>query len=82
MSVQGSFSYSSYEEQTHSEERELSVFMNTETELFGPEQAKTATERWLEEAELIDAPPRSISRDWHSVSIAALARLSSRIDAP
>lgn len=75
MSEQDSFSYSIYEEETHLEERELLVFVSAVTGLFGPEKGRIATEAWLEEAELIDAPPRSIGRDWRSVSIAALARI-------
>jgi hypothetical protein len=75
------FSSAIYEEQARLAERELSAFINAVTELFGPEQVRPATEDWLEEADLIDAPPRSISRDWRSVTIAASARLASRIDA-
>ena len=37
--------------------------------------------RRLRKADLIDAPPFSIQRDWQSVTIAASARVSSRIDA-
>ena len=77
MSKQTSFSYELYEEQAQLEQCELLIFVSEVTELFGPEQAKTATKNWLEEAELIDTPPRSICRDWRSVSIAALARLTS-----
>lgn len=75
------FSNSIYIEQTHRAERELSSFINAVTELFGAEQAQAATEDWLEEAELMDSAPRSINRDWRSVTIAAAARLASRIDA-
>jgi hypothetical protein len=76
-----SFSNSDYEEQTYQAERELNAFIKDVTELFGPEQARTATEDWLEESELTDSPPRSTSRDWRSVTVAASARLASRIDA-
>jgi hypothetical protein len=76
------FSNSIYEEQTHLAERELSAFITAVTGLFGAEHAQFATEDWLEEADLIDAPPRSTSRDWRSVTIAASARLSIRLDAP
>ena len=75
------FSYSIYEEQTHLEEHEFTAFVSSVTELFGPEEARSAAEDWLEEADLIDEPPRSIFRDWRSVTIAASARLSSRINA-
>jgi hypothetical protein len=82
MNKQELFSNSIYEEQTHLAERELSAFIKAVTELFGPEQARSATEDWLKEADLIDAPPLSTSRNWRSVTIAASARLSRRIDAP
>ncbi len=61
-------------------ERELSAFIVAVTDLFGPEQARAAAEDWLEELEHMDNPPRT-ARDWHAVSIAASARLTSRIDA-
>jgi len=76
------FSYSIYEEQTHLAESELDAFIGAVTKLFGAGLACFAAEDWLEEADLMDAPPRSASRDWRSVTIAASARLSSRIDAP
>jgi hypothetical protein len=74
------FSYSVYEEQTQLEERELSAFLQAVTEAFGTAQAESASEDWLGEAELMDAPPRSTCRDWRAVTIAATARLSTRID--
>jgi len=76
-----SFSNSDYEEQTYQAERELNGFIKAVRELFGPELARTATEDWLEESELTDSPPRSTSRDWRSATVAASARLASRIDA-
>ena len=76
-----SFSTSIYEDQTHLAERELSAFTKTVAELFGPEQVRASAEYWLDEAELMDTPPRSTARDWGAVTIAASARLASRIDA-
>jgi len=75
------FSTSMYEDQTHLAERELASFISGVTELFGPEQARDSTEEWLDEAELMDTPPRATARDWRAVTIAASARLASRIDA-
>ena len=72
------FSTMIYADEMHMEERELSAFMNEVTQLFGPKQAKISEEDWLEEAELVDSPPRSISRNWHAVTIAASARLANR----
>ena len=76
------FSYPNYEQQTHLAERELAEFIRNVTDQLGPEQARPAAENWFEEADLIDAPPFSISRNWHSVTIAASARLSYQVDAP
>lgn len=73
------FSKAVYDEQSYLEEIEFSAFLGTVTELFGQEEARAAGKVWLEEEDLIDAPPRSIRRDWRSVTIAALSRLTSRI---
>ena len=75
------FSSSVYEDESHLEENELSRFILAVKQHFGPEQAPSAAEDWLREADLIDAPPFSMQRDWQSVTIAASARLSCRIDA-
>jgi hypothetical protein len=76
-----SFSTSMYDDHTHLAERELASFISGVTELFGPEEARASTEDWLDEAEIMDAPPRSTGRDWRAVTIAASARLAGRIDA-
>lgn len=76
-----SFSNSTYEDQTHLAERELSSFVAAVTKMFGPEQATVAAQDWVDESELMDHPPRSEARDWRSVTIAASARLSNRVDA-
>ena len=80
MKQEESFSDSLYTEQEHLAERELSAFVAAVKELFGPEQAELSTEDWLEESDLIDSPPISISRDWRSVTIAASARLANRLN--
>lgn len=77
----GTISSSVYEDESHLEENELSRFILAVKQHFGPEQAPSAAEDWLTEADLIDAPPFSTQRDWQSVTIAASARLSSCIDA-
>jgi hypothetical protein len=71
MNTEESFDNSTYTDQIHLAERELASFIGAVTGLFGPEQAKLSAEDWLEESELIDSPPRSTSRDWQSVTIAA-----------
>ena len=73
------FSNSTYEEQTHLAERELSSFMAAVKELYGPEEASLSANDWLDESELMDSPPRSEIRDWRAVTIAASARLASRV---
>ena len=75
------FSDPIYQEQTHLAERELSSFVAAVSKLYGPEQAKLSAEDWLDESELIDSPPRSEARNWHAVTIAAFARLASRVHA-
>ncbi len=81
MNDRESLSDSSYENQTHLAERELSAFIGAVTKLFGPEQAGASTEDWLEEADLMGSLPRSTAKNWRAVTIAASARLASRIDA-
>lgn len=63
----------------HMAERELAAFIGAVTELFGPEQARLSADDWVEESELMDGPPRSTSRDWRAITIAASARLASRL---
>ena len=75
-----SFSNLIYEEQAHLAERELSAFIGAVTNLYGPEQARLSAEEWLEEADVMDSPPRSEERDWRAVTIAASARLANRVN--
>lgn len=75
------FSESIYEEQIRLAEHELSSFISAVTTLYGREQATLSAGDWLDESELIDSPPRSESRNWHAVTIAASARLASRLRA-
>ncbi len=75
------FSNSTYAAETDRAERELSAFISAVTELFGPEQARVSTEDWLDELTLIARPSRSKERKWRAVTIAATARLASRLSA-
>lgn len=79
MNVNESFCISSYEDQIHMAERELAAFLGAVTELFGPDQAWVPAEDWLDESALMDTPPRSTSRDWRAVTVAASARLLNRV---
>ena len=79
MNSQEQFSNSTYADQVHIAERELSAFIRAVTQLFGPEEAKLSAEDWLDESELMDSPTRSTSRNWRAVTIAASARLANRL---
>ena len=81
MDTRNAFSSSIYADQTHIAERELSAFIRAVTELFGSDQARLSAEDWLEESELPDSPPRSLSRNWSAITIAASARLANRLNA-
>jgi hypothetical protein len=70
-----------YEEEAHLAERELSSFVSAVKASYGPEQATLSVGDWLEESELMDSPPRSETRNWCAVTIAASARLASRVQA-
>jgi hypothetical protein len=74
-----SFSDLVYEEQTQLAERELSSFIAAVTELYGAEQATLSEKDWLDESDLMDAPPISAERNWRSITIAASARLANRV---
>lgn len=82
MNERTDFSTLSDEEQTHLAERGLSSFIGAVTKLYGAEQARLSAEDWLDESELMDSPPRSEMRDWRAVTIAASARLASRVSVP
>jgi hypothetical protein len=79
VNTEESFDNSTYAEQMHVEESELTAFVNAVKEMFGAEQASLAAEDWLDESDVMDSPPRSTSRDWRAVTIAASARLADRI---
>jgi hypothetical protein len=79
MNSDESFDNSTYADQMHLAERELASFIGAVKELFGPEQALLSADDWLDESELMDSPPRSTSRDWRAVTVAASARLASRL---
>jgi hypothetical protein len=60
-------------------ERELAAFIGAVTDLFGSEHARLSAEDWLDELALMDNFPGPTSRDWRSVTVAASARLASRL---
>jgi len=77
-----SFSNSLYTDQLHLAERELSAFIAAVSASYGREQAELSAEDWIAESELMDSPPRSEVRNWRAVTIAASARLASRVSRP
>jgi len=60
-------------------EQELAAFVSAVRELYGFEQVGLAAEDWIEELVLMDSGPRSTTRDWRLVTVAASARLASRL---
>lgn len=81
MNSEEQFCDSAYADQMHIAEHELSAFVRAVAQLFGPEYAKLSAEEWLDESELMDSPPRTASRDWRAVTVAASARLADRLAA-
>jgi len=73
------FCISTYAAEMDNAEHELFAFIGAVTQLFGREAAKLSAEDWLDESELMDSPPRSTSRDWRAVTVAASARLANRV---
>jgi hypothetical protein len=74
-----SFSDLIYEERVYMAGNELSSFIAAVTELYGPEEARLSATDWLEELDLVNTPPSSTKRYWRAVTIAASARLASRL---
>jgi hypothetical protein len=79
MNSDESFDNSIYADQIYLAGRELASFIGAVTELFGPKQARLSADDWVEESELMDCPPRSTSRDWRAITVAASARSASRL---
>jgi hypothetical protein len=79
MNSQERFCNSTYADQMHIAERQLSAFIRAVTQLFGSEEAKLSAEEWLDESELMDSPPLSTSRNRRAVTIAVSARLANRL---
>lgn len=60
-------------------ECELAAFIDSVTNLLGPEPVKYLTGIWLDEVALRDIMPEPASPEWRLVTIAATARLASRL---
>ena len=74
-----SFDNSTCAKQIQLAKRELASFIGAVKELFGPEQARSSADDWLEECEFMDSPSRRTGRDWRAVTVAAAARLGGRL---
>src|SRR5580658_5544600 len=61
-------------------ERELGAFIRAVTELYGPERARLAADNWINELESMDDLPGPATRQWGSVTVAALAQLARRLN--
>ena len=59
-------------------ERELAAFFRAVGELYGAEQAEASAEDWLHELAVSEDVPAS-AREWRTLTIAAAARLASRV---
>ena len=73
------FANSPCEEEVYRAQHELSSFLAAVTRLYGPEQAWLSAEDWLEESEFVESPPRLGVWNWRAVTIAAAARLATRV---
>jgi hypothetical protein len=60
-------------------ERELSKFVDSVGDLFGPDQTRFLTEIWLDTVASMDRMPGPTSPDWRLVTVAASARLAKRL---
>lgn len=60
-------------------ELELAAFLSAVTELYGAEEAEVSAEVWLDELDSRISLPGATSCDWRTVTVAALARLASRL---
>ena len=61
-------------------ECEFSAFISAVKELHSPDHAHLSAVDWLDELELSDSQPRSTSRHWRVVTIAASARPANRLN--
>ena len=59
-------------------EKELAAFISAVQSLYGTEQSMQSAEDWIHELELLNLED-SIDTDWRQVTIAASARLASRV---
>ena len=70
---------SSFDDRTSLPQRELLSFINTVSEMIGPEARGLLREIWLDELACMDCMPEPSSSDWHLVTLAALRRLAIRL---
>ena len=56
--------------------REMLSFINTVSQMIGPESRVLLREIWLDELAWMDCMPEPSSSDWHLVTLAVLRRLA------
>jgi hypothetical protein len=61
-------------------EKELGAFARAVNKLFGSAHVGQSIEYWVEEFESMDWPDGGAIPDWRRVTIAAAARLASRVE--
>ena len=61
-------------------EKELAAFFSAVAERFGSKQARISAEEWLQELMNIQTLPDT-AREWRLLTVNALARLTSRLQA-
>lgn len=61
-------------------EKELAAFAQAVQELFGEEQARQSVEDWMDELEGMDRWGQRVMPSWRSLTIAAVVRLSRRVN--
>lgn len=60
-------------------ERELLRFIDSMSDLFGPEQSKFLTEIWMDALASMECMPAPSSPDWRQVTVVASVRLAARV---
>jgi len=70
---------SSFDGRTSVPQRELMSFIDTVSQMLGPESCVLLKEIWLDELACMDCMPEPSSSQWHLVTLAALRRLAMRL---
>jgi hypothetical protein len=60
-------------------ERELLRFVDSVSDMFGPDQSKFLTEIWMDALASMECMPGPTSPDWRLVTLAASVRLAAQL---